>query len=167
MGENFHGDTFYPLQVEHRDWYCACMLEQNKSQEEKEKRRVPTVSAKLKTGALVELVYDGAKTQLCIYADGYIRLTHQIDVGEELLVPLPGSNNLLVHKAVLLPSMPIDYGSLEVLNTEIGDYFYKYVDLTPGMVDVACAYVLLTWVFDAFRELPYLRFVGDFGFEFA
>src|SRR6185369_13630052 len=42
-------------------------------------------------------------------------------------------------------------------------YIARYVDLTDAFQRIASAYVLLSWVYDAFNELPYLRFRGDYG----
>src|SRR5262249_48376723 len=38
-----------------------------------------------------------------------------------------------------------------------------YVSLSASFLQIAATYVLLTWVYDAFNELPYLRFRGDYG----
>src|SRR6202008_2691691 len=42
-------------------------------------------------------------------------------------------------------------------------YVSRYVDLSECFLSIAATYVLLTWVYDAFNELPYLRFRGDYG----
>src|SRR5262249_36224731 len=39
----------------------------------------------------------------------------------------------------------------------------RYVDLSPTFEKVATYYVVLTWLYDAFNELPYLRLRGDYG----
>ncbi|MDR3405955.1 MAG: hypothetical protein P4L99_25945, partial [Chthoniobacter sp.] len=67
------------------------------------------------------------------------------------------------NECVLLPS---DIGDLrdkrEVLE-EVRAFIHRYVDLPPTFEAIAVHYVLLTWVYDAFSDLPYLRFRGDFG----
>ena len=42
-------------------------------------------------------------------------------------------------------------------------FIHRYADLSDAFEEAATHYVLLTWVFDAFNELPYLRLKGDFG----
>ena len=37
------------------------------------------------------------------------------------------------------------------------------MDVSPSFEKIATHYVLLSWVYDAFQELPYLRVRGDFG----
>ncbi|MHB8147171.1 MAG: DUF3854 domain-containing protein, partial [Vulcanimicrobiaceae bacterium] len=43
------------------------------------------------------------------------------------------------------------------------EHLYRYVDLSERFQKIASYYILLTWVYDAFNELPYLRLRGDFG----
>jgi hypothetical protein len=64
---------------------------------------------------------------------------------------------------ILLPSEPCIYGTEEELLADIKSFIHRYADLSPMFEDVACYYVLLTWVYDAFNDLPYLRLRGDFG----
>ena len=42
-------------------------------------------------------------------------------------------------------------------------FVHRYVDLSPVFEEIAAHYVLLSWVYDAFNELPYLRLRGDYG----
>jgi len=62
-----------------------------------------------------------------------------------------------------LPEKPILFGSVAELIEDIQRYLVRYVDLSDEFLRIASYYVLLTWVYDAFNELPYLRFRGDFG----
>jgi len=78
-------------------------------------------------------------------------------------VPYTATNNLLTSGCVLLPSDIGDFGDKGDLLGAIQTYFRKYVDLSPAFEDIAAHYVLLTWVYDAFQELGYLRFRGDYG----
>jgi hypothetical protein len=78
-------------------------------------------------------------------------------------VPVPARNNLIRHGVVLLPEKAEPFESVAALLTAIEAYILRYVDLSPDFVKIASAYVLLSWVYDAFNELPYLRFRGDYG----
>jgi hypothetical protein len=80
-----------------------------------------------------------------------------------LLLPIPGTNNLIKHRALLLPERAEPFGSVRELAEGIGAYLHRYVDLSPDFERLATYYILLTWVYDAFNELPYLRLRGDFG----
>jgi hypothetical protein len=129
----------------------------------KEKQELPIVSRVCDDGTIIELVYNGHTSSLCVWRGGDWLMTDTYEQDGQTLVPIPPSNNLLSHGAVLLPSEPVPYSDEASLIQAIQDYLTRYVDLSPEFVEVATAYVLLSWVYDAFPELPYLRFRGDFG----
>ena len=127
---------------------------------------IPTVSRVLSDGRLVELVYaqKERRTQFAVATGDDILYvpTLSIDTGETL-VPIRPENNLLRHRAVLLPERADECGTIPELITDIGAYIDRYVDLSDTFRDIATMYVVFSWVYDAFNELPYLRFRGDFG----
>lgn len=130
----------------------------------KEKQRpTQTVSRVCEDGTIVELVLNSGGTALCCYKDGKFTMSSSIEDRGERLVPMPASNNLIKHNAVLLPEKPGEYGTEEELLDDLRIYVRRYVDLSPEFSEVVCAYVLLTWVYDAFNEVCYLRFSGDYG----
>ena len=134
--------------------------------QENKNLRVPTVS-RVTDDTLVELVYDPHKRKTGLVVsrfNGLWNIEEELDIGtEEILVPYAASNNLIVNECVLLPSEPVEYGLKEELINDIRSYIHKYVDLSPEFESVAAYYVLLTWVHDAFNEIPYIRFLGDWG----
>ncbi|MEX1305891.1 MAG: hypothetical protein WEA84_12080 [Rhodovibrionaceae bacterium] len=77
--------------------------------------------------------------------------------------PISAENNLVRHQALLLPSAVGTYGTEAELLESIAAYVARYVNLPEADRHIVGAYVLLSWVFDAFNELPYLRFKGDYG----
>jgi hypothetical protein len=137
--------------------------------DEKEKRlerALPTVSRRLPDGGLLELIYqpDAHRTAFAVFRGGKLSVESSLEAGAgERLVPVPASNNLIKHRAILLPEKAESYESTEHLVAEINRYLYRYVDLSERFQRIAAYYVLLTWVYDAFNELPYLRLRGDFG----
>ena len=46
---------------------------------------------------------------------------------------------------------------------EIQSFIHRYVDVSPLFEKIASYYVLFSWVYDGFNELPYLRVRGDPG----
>jgi hypothetical protein len=137
--------------------------------DEKEKnlqKILPTVSRRFPGGGILELTYqpDTGRTSFAVFRGGQLSVESSLetDAGEHL-VPVSGSNNLIKHKAVLLPEKAEEYGSNDELIAAINDYLYRYVDLSERFQRIAGYYILLTWVYDAFNELPYLRLRGDFG----
>lgn len=133
---------------------------------EKKKQTVPTTSAVLDDGTMIELVYnpERRKTFLAVCNAGRWTLQDRVTTsGGITLVPFSPENNLIANEAVLLASEPCIYGSEDELVSEIQGFVHRYVDLSPTFEKVATHYVLLTWLHDAFNELPYLRLRGDFG----
>ena len=80
-----------------------------------------------------------------------------------MLYPYRATNNLITNNVVLLPSEPEEYGSEQELITEIRAFIHRYVDVSERFEQIAAYYVLLSWLYDNFNELPYLRLRGDYG----
>lgn len=126
----------------------------------------PTISRTLAPHGIIELLLDpqGERTNFAYWSGTTWTVTgqHELPSGERL-IPYSPQNNLLAHKVVLLPSEPEEYGSEADLLSDIRSFVHRYVDLSPQFEEIAACYVLFTWVYDAFRELPYLRVRGDYG----
>lgn len=133
--------------------------------EQNDRSKVPTVS-RVCADTLIELAYDSeARTTEFIIGrpDGWRRSSTFDAPTGETLVPYAPANNLIAHECVMLPSGPANYGSKDELLRDIEAYLHRYVDLSPLFERIAAHYILLTWVHDAFNELPYLRLKGDYG----
>jgi hypothetical protein len=129
--------------------------------------QIPTVSRVCRDGTLIELVYDGAKRKTALAVSRFdglwnIEQSIRIETGETL-IPYSAQNNLIANECVLLPSGPVEYGLKRELLADIQAFLHRYVDMSPLFEQIAAHYVLLTWVYDAFGELPYLRLRGDYG----
>ena len=136
------------------------------SEKQQQKRLVPTASAILDDGTIVEMVFrpDLRQTVFSIYGAGRWTLHDSIDIGTDTrFVPFSANNNLIKNEVVLLPSEPLIYGSEAQLVADIRTFIHRYVDFGESFENVATHYVLLTWLYDAFNELPYLRLRGDYG----
>lgn len=127
----------------------------------------PVVSHADADGLLVETLYDpdDARTLLAVHRPGEpFALVDQLDLPNgERLTPYSAGNNLLTSGCVLLPSAVGAYEDKASLLAEVRAFIERYVDLSPAFLDIAAHYVFLTWVHDAFGELGYLRFRGDYG----
>ncbi len=64
---------------------------------------------------------------------------------------------------MLLPSEVGAVTTQAALIAQVQAFLHRYVDLSPVFEEIAAHYVLLSWVYDAFNELPYLRLRGDYG----
>jgi hypothetical protein len=127
--------------------------------------KLPTVSRCYPDGTLVELVYqpENNSTAFAIWRSNSWTIEAEIEISGERLIPFSPGNNLISTGAVLLPSAPVDYGSEQDLISSVQAFIHRYADLSPTFESVATHYVLLSWLYDAFSELPYLRLRGDFG----
>jgi hypothetical protein len=125
-----------------------------------------TVSRVLSDGSLLELIYSPKerKTLFLVSSGGRQYEVNWLKTKEgESLVPVRASHSFLAHQLVLLPSEAAEYGTTAQLVEDIKAYIRKYVTLHETFYDVSAYYCLLSWVFDAFNEVPYLRWKGDFG----
>lgn len=131
----------------------------------KNKHATPTVSGVLRDGSLIEMVYRPKehRTSLCAAKEGGIRYVPNILEDGQMLVPYSPENNLLKNDVVLFPSEAAEYESDNALIAEIRQFIHRYVDISPLFEQIASYYILFSWVYDAFNELPYLRLRGDTG----
>lgn len=127
----------------------------------------PTISRVCPDGMMIEILYDAdlAITSLAVCNPaGEISIEAQVDLPTgERLVPYTPTNSLLTSGCVLLPSDVGEFGDKAQLLERVRAFIHRYVDLSPLYEEIAAHYVMLSWVNDAFNELPYLRFRGDFG----
>ena len=125
----------------------------------------PLVSTVLTDGTTVEMLYhpDPPETMFCVYREGTWTIQPDLVVSGTKYVPYSPSNNLLKHEVVLFPSEPEEYESEESLIAEIQSFLHRYVDVSPLFEQITAYYILFSWVYDAFAELPYLRVRGDYG----
>ena len=129
-------------------------------------RHKPAVSTVLQDGRIVELIYDpkAKRTNFAIWDGTQWRIEKAATAaGGIALAPYSPRNNLIENRVVLLPSRPEEYGTEPELFDRIRRYIHRYVDVSPRFERLASLYVLLSWVYDSFNELPYLRLRGDFG----
>ena len=142
------------------------MAPPEKREEVKKPAVIPTATAVLSTGELVEMVYDhNARTTqfVCGTADAW-GYEESIDLSpSERLVPYSPTNNLVKHGVVLFPSEPEEYGDEASLVTRVRDFVRRHVEVSEEFELLATYYVLFTWVYDAFHEVPYVRVRGGYG----
>src|SRR5665213_949785 len=133
---------------------------------EKPDTGIPTVS-RVANDTLIELVYDPdkRKTGLAVSRhDGLWNIEQEVRIHTgETLIPYSAKNNLITNDCVLLPSKPEHYGDKTELLADIAAFLHRYVDLSPLFEQIAAHYILLSWVHDAFNEMPYLRLRGEYG----
>ena len=125
----------------------------------------PATGAILPDGSLAEMLYrpDEGLTLFCVAKDGEICYEKDLLANGQRIVPYSPRNNLITNEVVLFPSEPVEYVTEQELVEAIRAFIHRYVDVSPLFEQIASYYVLFTWVYDAFNELPYLRLRGDTG----
>jgi len=74
---------------------------------------------------------------------------------------IPKEDDILKKGTIILPEGVMDYGTPEELKEEIKNYIHEYVDIPPEFEELSSYYILLTWVYDKLKTIPYLRPIGD------
>lgn len=137
-----------------------------KREEVKKPAALPTASAVLPSGELVEMVYDpvARETQfVCGTGDAWGYEESVLASPAERLLPYSPTNNLVKHNVVLFPSEPTEYGEESSLVSRIRDFVRRHVEVSEEFELIATYYVLFTWLYDAFHEVPYVRVRGGYG----
>lgn len=129
-------------------------------------KSTPTVSAVLNDGTIIETVFSGDSRETAFLlwkGEKWFRKKTCTPDPRYRLIPYSPNNNLIRNNVILFPSKPEEYESEQALIAEIRAFIHRYVDLSPFFETIAAYYVLFSWVYDGFRELPYLRVKGDPG----
>jgi len=130
------------------------------------KRTTTIVSAVLNDGTIIETVASPRErtTALIRFSAAGVETAETLEIPElGSIRPYAANNSLLAHGVVQFPICCNGFESEAQLTGDIQRFVHRYADLSPAFEEAAAHYVLLTWVFDAFNELPYLRLKGDFG----
>lgn len=95
--------------------------------------------------------------------DGEVGIADDLLIDGLKYIPKP-PNKFVQRQAVLFPSALGEKIPTKELILDVEDYINSYYLMDdPYLVRIIAYYVLLTWIYDAFEALPYLRAVGDYG----
>ncbi len=78
-------------------------------------------------------------------------------------VPLEPQSTYIKNQCLIFPSDLAPYENIEALLGEISQYVYRYCDVTPVFGRIVPYFVLLTYLYEDFYEIPYLRVIWDYG----
>lgn len=135
---------------------------------ENEKPETPIYTTALQTDdAIYEMLYD-RHTNTTAFSGrtilgGVKHLVQEVEYLGKKYKPLPPNNDFVKKGVILFPSMAMPYESEEKLLEEMQAFIHKYLDVSDVFEQIATYYVLFTWIYDRFNEVPYLRAIGDFG----
>lgn len=88
-------------------------------------------------------------------------LIYELKVEDLILKPI--NNEFVKNQFISFPSETTEYGDIKTLLKVIQDFIHKYLDISEFGEILSSYYVLLTWIYDNFECIPYLRFIGDYG----
>ena len=115
---------------------------------------------------LIEYLYDEeSETALFAYRspEGKIDTANYLDIEGKRYIPLE-PNSLIKSKGVMFPSKLGDKKATSELVAIIEAFIHQHYLLDDkNFGRLAAYYVLLTWVYDCFAAIPYLRATGDYG----
>ena len=128
--------------------------------------KTPAVTVTIPDQGLAEMVYDPVSKQTAFVlwrGEGWTIEESLQATSDKHFIPYSPENNLIQNEVVLFPAQPQEYSSEQELVAEIQAFIHQYVDVSPLFEKIASYYVLFSWVYDSFNELPYLRLRGDPG----
>jgi hypothetical protein len=126
----------------------------------------------LEDGSLAETVYDPDNKSTAFAAgsgDGLdvegVKIYETLHIQETDIKPIKPTDPMLTLGFIKLPAWPELYkdDSVKFLFASIQLYLKKYIYLPEDFYPVVAVYVLMTWVYDRFSIVPYLRVIGAFG----
>jgi hypothetical protein len=116
--------------------HCKGMEHQRGGDNATHEWRIPTVSATLRDGGLVELVYDPERneTAFIVAHDGEWQRHETVALDESHhLVPYSPNNNLIRNRVVLLAAEPEEYDEVRYLVARIRSFIHRYVTSTARL----------------------------------
>lgn len=142
--------------------------ESTASAEKASKQKPTEVASFIGSGGLIgEVTFDAKRQPQCLYAvwkNGGELCAYWNEcclANGTINVPPTDRRGLMKNRVVLLPSEAADYGSEAELIAEITAFIHRYADVPALWEELIAHYVLMTWVYDRFSAIPYLRFLGE------
>ena len=77
--------------------------------------------------------------------------------------PIDMNSNYIKSWSILFPSGIVDYWTKKDLLRDINRYLNKYIDIPQEYRVISTYYILLTYLYTNFNEIPYLRVIWDYG----
>ena len=129
------------------------------------KKNEIAVSSLKSSQKIVEMLYFPLKneTAFAVYTGDSVSIVKSVEMFGEKYQPLSPQSDIVRKKVVLFPSSVEEYENDEILLSEVQSFIHRFLDITEIFEKIAAYYVLFTWIYDKFNEVPYLRAIGDYG----
>lgn len=145
-----------------------------KNEQTTEEITMSTTSRVLENGGLAEMAYipKEERTFFIVFKDGVVKEIPAVILNEYeqdgvsvrvALRPFSPFNEMVARRFIKFPTGCQEYENEQVLFEKIKTFIKKYVEVPDDFSTVTAAYVMMSWLYDKFQTLPYLRVVGMFG----
>ena len=111
---------------------------------------------------LAEISYSPARDKLYFATSSGEKCTHY-DTPQYRIIPPLGLKEFCWNGILKLPVEAAPSGGQETLASDIKQFISRYVDIPFEWCEPVSRYILMTWVYDRFAAVPYLRFLGEAG----
>jgi len=119
----------------------------------------------------VSLVKNGQLVETVVSDDGYFQFAiagesapvNSIEDGKAQILPPYNLRAMWETGLVRFPSCADFCGSTGQLVEELERFIACYANVPHDWLEIIALYVLMTWVYDRFTAVPYLRFMGEPG----
>ena len=117
----------------------------------------------LPNGTMLEAAYDPQKGIYLVVKekDSHIQKKNEYKYNKTKYKPLADSN--VKNYQTILPTEVDTSVYYSNLLGDIEDEINNNVDLQPNYTPIAARYVMMTWCYDKFQKIPYLRVIGPYG----
>lgn len=131
----------------------------------KEKKTRINTTSFLDSGVHGECVYNEESKEILFATktDSQINYKTIHSKGSYEYVPAPQVQKLIHSGTLKLAESAQPHDSTKALIDHIREFIHRNVDLSDTFEIICTYYVLLTWLYDKYNELPYLRVRGDYG----
>lgn len=113
---------------------------------------------------IIDTLFDWENTQFIEYikSSNNVSLKGKVKVKNILYYPLHPNNWFIENSLLLFPWSITDYDSDKQLIADIRAFIHKYVDIQEELEIVCVYYIIMTYFFQKFTEVPYLRVIWDY-----
>jgi hypothetical protein len=131
------------------------------------KKKLVRISGFVSNGYICEMVINKNNRHGCfaLYHHSTNHLTYEDRIEQENRIYIPAAGDgLIIGNMIKIPRSAQKYGSIFRLMEDLRKYLNKYVYIQDELDrEIVITYILLTWVYDRFSAIPYLRILGDYG----
>jgi hypothetical protein len=119
---------------------------------------------------MAEIVHDltgPLPIRYCVYAvdtNGQEEIRFAPDIAYRGIRHTPPQTGLINTGTITLPTGTDEYGTLPRLYKQVRRFVASYLYVTDTTsIDMIALYILLSWIYDKFTVVPYLRALGSYG----